>query len=83
MAKDEKESLGMSDIEPKPKRQVRRLQWNKRKRFNKGHIFVEVARRDPSREKIKSRIEGSLEVGQVWFILGGAESKSRGEQRKP
>jgi hypothetical protein len=72
MAKGENESLGMNDIEPKPKRQVRRVQQNKRKRFNKGHIFVRAARRDPGREKIKSRSEGSLEVGQVWLILGGA-----------
>jgi hypothetical protein len=83
MAKDEKGSLGMSDIEPKPKRQVRRVQRNKRKIFNKGYIFVGAARRDPGRGKIKSRSEGSLEVGQVWLILGGALSISRGEQRKP
>jgi hypothetical protein len=72
MAKDEKESLGMNDIEPKPKIQVRKVQRNKRKRFNKGHIFVGATRRDLGREKIRSRSEGSLEVGQVWLILGGA-----------
>jgi hypothetical protein len=53
------------------------VQRNKRKRFNKGHIIVGgAAQRDPGRERIKSRSEGSMEVGQMWLILGG-------EQRKP
>jgi len=75
MAKDENESLGMSDIEPQPKRQVKNVQRNKRKKFNKGHIFVGATQRDPGREKIKNRSEGSLEVGQDWLILGGGQRK--------
>jgi hypothetical protein len=63
MAKDENESLGTSDIEPSPKRQVRRVQRNKRKGLIRvTFVFVGAAQRDPGRERIKSRSEGSLEV---------------------